>query len=379
MQACQPDIARLAGFLGYSCDAPAGLVHLHNPLSLTNWTLPVVEVLMITGAALALWFAVRRLRRDGDPSSLVLWLASLIYVVMIEPPQHSPGALGISRQLGVICAHNIFTVDFFHNSLPLYIVALYPATVTLAFDVVRSVGIFARRGVLIGAVCTGFVHGCFYEVFDHLGPQLRWWVWNDGNPLNHPALGSVPVASMVNFAMLGPAALGLGVYLLVTRPYATGRATRRGAMLWQIPVIGLLAPLVMLLLSVPSLLLIHHGVARSVLFAVEIIAFVVISVPVLVQEWRATRRGAGTRYPSSYVRIFGALYLLTFAALWLSALPDFAGAIDGITGTGTPVGNLPYAAACFVISLYCVAGVSTLADAGRTSPPEPASDCAAPS
>lgn len=365
MQACQPDLARLAGFLGYSCDAPAGLIHLHNPLALANWTLPVIEALMLTGAVLALWFAVRRLRRDGDPSCLVLWLASLIYVLVIEPPQHSPGALGISRQLGVICAHNIFTVDFFYDSLPLYVVALYPALVTLAFDIVRAVGVFARRGVLVGAVCMGFVHGCFYEVFDHLGPQLRWWVWNGGNPINHPTLGSVPVSSMVNFAMLGPAALGLLVYLLVTRPYAAGRTARRAAMLWQIPVIGLSAPLAMLVLSGPSLLLINSGAARTVLFAAEIAAFLVISLPVLVQEWRAARRGTGTRYPSSYVRIFGTLYLLTFTALWLSALPDFAGAIDGVTGTGTPVGNLPYAAVCFVVAAYCVAGVSALGDADQ--------------
>jgi hypothetical protein len=361
MQSCQPDIARLAGFLGYSCDDPTGLVHVHNPLSLTNWTLPVVELLMITGAVLALWFAVRRLRREGDPSSLVLWLASVIYAVMIEPPQHFPGAMGI-QQLGIVCAHNIFTVDFLYDSLPLYIVALYPAVVTLAFDIVRAVGIFARRGAAVGAVCVGFVHGCFYEVFDHLGPQLRWWVWNGANPLNHPALGSVPVGSVVNFAMFGPAALGLLVYLLVTKPFAAGRPISPWSMLWRVPVTGVLAPLAMAVLSLPSVLLINHGIARSALFGLEIAAFVMIAAPALVQEWRAARRGVVTSYPSSYVRIFGTMYLLTFAALWLSALPDFAGAIDGVTGTGTPIGNLPYAALCFLVAGYCVAGVSTLAD-----------------
>jgi len=170
---------------------------------------------------------------------------------------------------------------------------------------------------------------------------------------------------MVNFAMLGSAALGLLVYLLVARPYAAGRPARRTAMLWQVPVIGLSAPLAMLMLSTPSLLLINHPVARSALFAVEITVFLVISLPVLVQEWRAARRGVGTSYPSTYVRIFGTLYLLTFTALWLSALPDFAGAIDGITGTGTPVGNLPYAAMCFVVAAYCVVGVSALGDVDR--------------
>jgi len=374
MQACQPDIARLAGFLGNSCDDPNGVLQLHNPLTLTNWTLPVVEALMITGAVMALWFAIRRLRHDGDPSSVVLWAASVIYVLAIAPPQHWPGnwaeyALGINHQLGIVCAHNIFTVEFLYDSLPLYIVALYPATMTLAFDIVRAVGIFARRGALVGAVCAGFVHGCFYEVFDHLGPQLRWWVWNGANPLNDPALGSVPVSSMVDAAMFGPATVCLLVYLLVTRRYAAGRPTPPRAMLWQIPLIGLAAPPALAVLSLPSLLLIGHDVARSIVFGVELAAIAVVAVPALVQEWRNARRQVGTRYPSSYVRIFGTLYLLTLSALWISALPDFAGAIDGVTGVGTPVGNLPYAAMCFVVAGYCVAGVSALSPTGTSCTP----------
>jgi len=37
----------------------------------------------------------------------------------------------------VVFAHNAFTVQFLFDRLPLYIVALYPAVVTLAFQVVR--------------------------------------------------------------------------------------------------------------------------------------------------------------------------------------------------------------------------------------------------
>lgn len=355
-------MARLVGFLGYSCDTPTGLIHVHNPLTLANWTLPVVEVLMITGAVLALWFSGRRWRRDGDPSGVVLWLASVVYAMTVEPPQHLPAFLGGVRQLEVVSAHNLFTVDIFYDSLPLYIIALYPATMTLAFDIVRAVGVFARRGVLVGAACMGFVHGCFYELFDQLGPQFRWWAWNGANPINHPALDSVPVSDIVNFAMVGPAVLGALTYLLVTRRFAAGTPTDPRALLWQVPVVGLAAPVIMLVLSVPSLLLLNHGVAKTVLFVLEITAFVMVSMPALVQDWRTARRGAGTRYPSAYVRIFGTLYLLTFAALWLSALPDFAGAIGGATASGAPTGNLPYAAACFVVACYCVAGVSTLAD-----------------
>lgn len=45
---------------------------------------------------------------------------------------------------------------------------------TIAFEIVRTLGVFRRYGTLVGAVCVGFVHHAFYEIFDHL-VQLRWW------------------------------------------------------------------------------------------------------------------------------------------------------------------------------------------------------------
>ncbi|MBN9633954.1 MAG: hypothetical protein J0H22_01750, partial [Actinobacteria bacterium] len=109
----------------------------------------------------------------------------------------------------------------------------------------------------------------------------------------------------------------------------------------------------------------HHSATQYAVLGVEVMVFTLVSVPVLIQDWRITRR-VGTRHPSPYVRVFGVLYLLTFTVLWLAALPDFAGAIDGVTGAGTPTGNLPCAAVCFVIAGYCVAGVSSLRP--RTTP-----------
>jgi hypothetical protein len=89
------------------------------------------------------------------------------------------------------------------------------------------------------------------------------------------------------------------------------------------------------------------------------LVFAVIAVPVLVQQWRRTRR-EGTEYPSTFVKVFGPLYLVVFAVLWLSALPDYAGAIEGTTNSGTPIGNVAYATLCFVIAGYCVVGVCTV-------------------
>jgi hypothetical protein len=85
----------------------------------------------------------------------------------------------VQDTVGVVFDHNVYTVQFLFDRLPLYIVALYPAVAMLAFEVVRALGVFRDRGIVVGAVCVGFVHLCFYEVFDHLGPQLRWWAWNE--------------------------------------------------------------------------------------------------------------------------------------------------------------------------------------------------------
>ena len=86
------------------------------------------------------------------------------------------------------------------DRLPLYIIACYPAFATLAYESVRVLGIF-KRSALAGAVAVAFVCQVFYEIFDQLGPQLKWWAWNDANTdVNHPALASVPMNSMLLFA-----------------------------------------------------------------------------------------------------------------------------------------------------------------------------------
>ena len=203
---------------------------------------------MVAGAVLALWWAVRRMRREGDPTNLVLWFATVVYLLVIEIPLYFPDIFGVEDSLGVVFAHNAFTVQFLFERLPLYIVALYPAVTMLAFEIVRVLGVFRDRGILVGAICVGFVHHCFYEVFDQLGPQLRWWAWNTDNPLNHPLLSSVPMTSVFIFATLGPAVCTLLVLLLVgRRTQLTGPS-----LVWRTLVAGALVPLGVAILSIPS-------------------------------------------------------------------------------------------------------------------------------
>ena len=352
MSQCNQTFDAIARSLGdFTCQNAPAFVHLRNPFALSNWTLPVLELMMVAGAMLALWWAVRRMRRDGDPTNLVLWFATVVYLLVIEIPLYFPNIFGVEDDLGVVFAHNAFTVQFLFERLPLYIVALYPAVTMLAFEIVRVLGVFRDRGILVGAVCVGFVHHCFYEIFDQLGPQLRWWAWNTDNPLNHPLFSSVPMTSVFIFATLGPAVCTVLVLLLVgRRPQLSGLG-----LVWRTLVAGALVPLGVAILSIPSSAFggdNPNTTAQAIIFSVELALFALVAAPILVQQWLKARRDGAQS--SDFVRIFGPIYLVVLAVLWGSALPDYFGAVDGVTGDGTPIGNLAYAAVCFAVAALCV-------------------------
>lgn len=323
------EIARALG--GFTCDHAPAIVHLRNPSTLSNWTLPVLELMMVTGAVLALVHAVRRLRREGDPTNLALWFATVVYLFVIEIPLYFPNVFGIQDQLGVVFAHNVFTVQFLFDRLPLYIVALYPAVVSLAFEIVRGLGVFRDRGVVIGAICVGFVHHCFYEVFDQLGPQRHWWAWNGANPINHPMLASVPMTSMFIFAALGP----IVVTVLVLRLVGTGRSR----LALRTLLAGVLVPVGIAVLSIPTSLFggrHPHTAAQAVIFSTELAAIAAIALPVLIRQSRQE-----ALVHNAFVRAFGTMYLAVLAALW-------------VTSHGTPKAGIAYAAGCFVIAAWLV-------------------------
>ncbi|HEV2377748.1 MAG TPA: hypothetical protein VGS19_36995 [Streptosporangiaceae bacterium] len=204
---CDPVAERLAKGLGFSCHHANPVMTVRDPFGLRNGTMPVLELLIVCGAVFAFIHAWRRWRRDGDPVNLTLWFASVVYLAVIEPPLYFPGWFGLNRQVGLIFMHNVFTVQFMYDRLPLYIVAFYPALSQLAYELVRVLGVFARRGPLAGAVAVAFACQVFYEIFDQLGPQLQWWAWNPSDKINQPVLAAVPMNSMFLFASVSFAAM----------------------------------------------------------------------------------------------------------------------------------------------------------------------------
>ncbi|MFC0430608.1 hypothetical protein [Kutzneria buriramensis] len=305
--------------LGFDCQDVSPVVSVRFPWQLTNWTMPLLEVLVIGGAIFALVHAVRRYR-DGDRVNLALWFASLVYLLVTEPPLYFPEWFGLDQIYGFIFAHNRFTVQFMWDRLPLYIVAFYPMFTQLAYETVRSLGVFRRRGPLLGSVAVAFVCQVFYEVFDQIGPQLRWWAWNPGNVIvNQPALASVPMTSMLLFASVSIAAL---TYLVV-------RLAGNGRLVPRILLAGVLTPLAMAIAGIPSSLFRGNVTAQAWVLGVELAAVW------LAGGWIIATTPRSAEPVSAFARFYPAVYLGVMALFWLSALP-----VDHGSGL--------YALACFV-------------------------------
>lgn len=374
---CHPDFERLATELGdFACADQNLLVNLHNPFGLDHWTMLLIEVAMVVGAVLALRHALRR-RRQGDPRLLAIWIASLAYLVVVEPPLYFPDQFGLQEQTGLIFVHNEFTVQFLWNRLPLYIVSIYPVLATLTFELVRLTGVMDRRGPVVSALTVGFTFHVIYEFFDHIGPQLSWWIWNPTAPSNEPFLASVPISSMVNFAVVGPAVLAFLVLVLVGRRNEvavreTGVSLSTRTLVGRGVLAGVVMPIGLVLGGLPAT--VFRLVGDEVNTTAQAVAYwlilAVTSAVAIHALWDAERaRVAVDDEPAKrYVGIHAAIFLGAMTASWLVALPEYFGAVDGITASGTPIGSLPYAVVCLVASMWLVWFAT------RSTPPVPAGE-----
>lgn len=347
---CDRAAEQVTRTLGFDCHDVSPVISVRNPFDLAGWTMPVLELLIIAGAVFALAHAVRRLRA-GDPINLALWCASLVYLFVTEPPLYFPEWFGLDKQFGFIFAHNLFTVQFMWDRLPLYIIAIYPALSQLAYELVRVHGIFRHRGALLGSVAVAFVCQVFYEIFDQVGPQLKWWAWNDANQdVNHPALASVPMNSMLLFASVSFGVMTYLVVRLVGSPAADGGPRHGWSLTWRIVVAGALTPLTMGVAGIPSGIFggdTPNVTAQAWVLGVELGVLWLAGAWVLISQVR--RRSADELEPMTpFARIYPATYLAGMTVLWLGALPAFLEAEGGLTSNGTPVGSGLYTIACFV-------------------------------
>jgi len=327
---------------------------------------------MILGAIASLVHAVLWWRRRGDPTNLGLWFATVVYVLVLEPPLYFPDQFGLQDQVGLIFVHNLFSVQFMYDRLPLYILAIYPALTYLVYVLVQRTGVLERRNPLVGAACVAFVFHCFYEIFDNIGPQLQWWAWNPEAPTNTPWLESVPLTSAVTFAGAAPFGIALLTRLLIARRVARGPVS-----IWSMALrsfgVGALTPLAMVLFSVPYGAFSQgddpNVTAQTVVLWLEI---ALIAAVALTAFWwinrerrqqirsttlddNSTALDGGDAFLDRYPIVGATMFLLVFAVLWVTALPAYLDASDGRTASGTPTGSLTYVILCAVACLGVIA------------------------
>jgi hypothetical protein len=246
----------------------------------------------------------------------------------------------------------VFSVQFLYDRLPLYIVAIYPALTYLVYALVQRTGVFERRNAVVGAACVAFVFHAFYEIFDNLGPQLRWWAWNPDAPTNTPWLASVPLTSLAIFAGASPFGIALLTRLLIARRAARAPVPAASMVLRTIGV-GVLTPLAMLVFSVPYGLLGRSDppdvTGQAIVLWAEIALIGVVAL------WAFAGAARGQAPPGiaadRFVVAGGGAYLLVFAVLWATALPGYLAAAGGHTSSGAPIGSLVYVIGCAVVCL----------------------------
>jgi hypothetical protein len=124
-------------------------------------------------------------------------------------------------------------------------------------------------------------------------------------------------------------------------------------------VAGVLTPIGIAILSIPSSLFSGKVTAQAIVFSIELVIVAAIAVPVLVRQWRRARADGSTA-ASPFVRIYGPVYLGVLAVLWISALPAYLAAADGMTSDGTPTGSLLHTALSFVVAALGVGAAASV-------------------
>ncbi len=351
---------------GLKPDALQTFFYWNNPFALKDWTMNVVELLLIGAATLAFLYGLEFLTVQNDPSILCIWVASVVYILAIEVPIYFPERFG-GNPNSVIFIHNEFSTGVLYNRTPLYILALYPAILVPAYVLVKQAGIFEGPwGLLQGAICAAFIHHIFYQIFDHLGPQLKWWLWDyEKSPGGNIALRSVPFYTLFSFSFVGPFAF----YLLSHGIFAEYVENGVGipSHTWNIlALIGLTfavgfltTPLSRFIGGVitfaASLGGPNIGRIKASNYAVLAGAGVLTFIAFQTASFDSPNTMESSFFIDTYALIFGVIYLATFAWLWAASLKEYRSAANGVTERGTPIGSFPYVVGCFAACGYILA------------------------
>lgn len=205
----------------------------------------------------------------------------------------------------------------------------------------------------------------FYEIFDQLGPQRRWWEWTLDNPMNQPFFASVPLPSVVAFAALWPMSLALCVQFFVGRHVDNGRTFTAWQLIWRTVAIGILGSIGTAVLPLPATVgkaLTGSVTVAGCIYVAELTVVAAVAIWALSIQWRRRRLDDPSdtaRYSNPLILAYASVYLAVMAILWATSLPAYFASLGGVTPHGDPVGSLWYAIGCLVLASLCIAAART--------------------
>ncbi len=175
-------VAEQLSYAMRNAEAREHFISFNAPQALLDWSFLAIEAIMLCGAVLALLHAIRHSRQLGNRSPLYTFAGIFLFGLVMD--------IGSYYTL-VSFWHGEFSVMLVWNRLPLYIALLYPALLYHSYMTIRRYDF----PPVTEAICTAFLTGTLYLIFDNLGPALNWWTWNRDVIYNQPFLNSVPLTS----------------------------------------------------------------------------------------------------------------------------------------------------------------------------------------
>jgi len=162
--------------------ATNSFIYFNPPSALKDWSFLAIEAILLIGCILTVVHAIRHSKKTASPAALYTLMAAFLYGLVMDI---------ISYYTVENFWHGEFTVMFLYNRLPLYIALFYPTFMYHAYMTIRRYNFKPS----VEAISVGFFAGLSYLIFDNLGPQLGWWIWDRSNPTTWPYVSSVPLTS----------------------------------------------------------------------------------------------------------------------------------------------------------------------------------------
>lgn len=262
-----------------------------------------LELTVVACGVLALLHALAE-RRRGDGVPLFTWAVSFTYGIVMEI---------VSYNFIKSFAHGPFTVMFYRDQLPLYVVTIYPVFQYTSILVARRL----RAGIPAQIFTAGLLIVAMDMPFDILGPNEGWWSWSATDANTAFRWHGVPVTSYYWHLAWG------GILGALTAVFGRWGGDPRKP--WRMAVLALPLAVLTMVLGVLSFIPFHVLKARGVADGTIVAGLFVVSLAVAAVSRRAP---AVERFDS---RLF-AIPVLYFGYHLLAALARFAAGPGAFAG-----------------------------------------------